>query len=46
VYSLNTNQFLQHDIDPKKPDEINDSKTFGQPGEVQHKVAGSLKRCQ
>jgi hypothetical protein len=33
-------------VDPKQPNEINDTKVFGEPGSTQHKVTVNLKRCQ
>jgi hypothetical protein len=33
-------------VDPNKPNEINASKSFGQPGGFQHKITVNLKRCQ
>jgi hypothetical protein len=33
-------------VDPNKPNEINDTKSFGQPGGFQHRITVNLKRCQ
>ncbi|HEX6124436.1 MAG TPA: hypothetical protein VFZ23_03610 [Pyrinomonadaceae bacterium] len=33
-------------VDPNKPNEINATKSFGQPGGFQHKITVNLKRCQ
>jgi hypothetical protein len=46
VFSGKHMSYITGDIDPLTPNEIKDTKTFGQPGEVQHKVTVNLKRCQ
>ena len=33
-------------VDPNKPNEINATKSFGEPGGFQHKITVNLKRCQ
>lgn len=33
------------DVDPNRPNEINDTKTFGEPGNLQHRVTVNFKRC-
>ena len=33
-------------VDPQKPNEINVTKSFGEPGGFQHKITVNLKRCQ
>ena len=42
-------RYLPHisgDLDPNNPNEINDTKTIGEPGQLQHRITVNLKRCQ
>ena len=48
-WEFNDGRYLSHmrgDLDPNKPNEVNDTKTRGEPGSLQHTVTVNLKRCQ
>jgi len=36
---------ISGDVDPNKPNEINETRTWGEPGHLEHRVTVNLKRC-
>ena len=46
IHLTRASSSITGDVDPNKPNEINDTRVFGRPNGTQHRVTVNLKRCQ